>query len=49
MPLDMTDISAIIAAASTALDSLGVLPYVFAGAVVALVGYLIRAAKKAGR
>jgi hypothetical protein len=45
----MTEISAIVAAASDAFTALGVLPYVLAGAVIALVGRFILAAKKAGR
>lgn len=45
----MTDISDIVSAASTALTSLGILPYVFAGALIALVGRFIMAARKAGR
>lgn len=45
----LVDIVAIVSAASDALADLGVLPYVFAGALIALVGYFIRAAKKAGR
>ncbi len=39
----------IITSASTALTNLGVLPYVFAGIVIALVGAFIRSAKKAAR
>mgnify|MGYP006307802043 CR=1 FL=1 len=47
--MDLTDIVAILGAASTELASLGVLPYIFAGAVVGLVGRFIMAARKAGR
>lgn len=43
----MLDIIAIVTAATTALEDLNVLPYVFAGGVVALIGMLIRSAKKA--
>lgn len=49
MPDPMTEITGIVTAVSAALTDLGVLPYVFAGAVIALVGVLIRSAKKAGR
>ena len=45
----MTEIIAIVTAASDVLTTLGVLPYVLAGAVIALVGYFIKAAKKVGR
>ncbi len=45
----MVDIAAIVSAASDALTTLGVLPYILAGAVIALVGRLIIAARKAGR
>lgn len=45
----MVEIAAIVTAASDALTDLGVLPYVFAGAVIALIGYLVRSAKKAAR
>ena len=34
---------------SSSLTTLGVLPYVFAGAVIALIGRLILAARKAGK
>lgn len=45
----MVDIIAIVAAAADELTGLGVMPYVLAGGVIALVGYFIRAAKKVGR
>lgn len=45
----MTEITGIITAVSSALTELGVLPYVFAGAVVFLVGRLIMSARKAGK
>lgn len=45
----MEDISAIVTAASSALTTLGVLPYILAGAIIALVGRFILAARKAGR
>lgn len=45
----MTDIVAIVTAAATALTDLGVMPYVLAGAVIALVGRFIISAKKAAR
>lgn len=45
----MTEITAIVTAAATSLESLGVLPYVFAGAVIALVGRFIVNARKAGK
>ena len=44
-----TEVAPIIAAASASLTSLGVLPYVFAGAVIALIGRFIMAARKAGK
>lgn len=45
----MTEIGAIVTSVSDALGTLGVLPYVFAGAVIALIGRLIMAARKAGK
>lgn len=45
----MVDVIAIVTAASDALTTLGVLPYVLAGGVIALIGYFIRSAKKVGR
>lgn len=44
-----TGFAAFITAASDALTSLGVMPLVIAGGVIALVGGLIRAGKKVGR
>lgn len=44
-----TGIAAIITSAAGALTDLGVLPYVFAGAVFAVVGRMILAARKAAR
>lgn len=45
----MTGITDIITAATAALEGLGVLPYVLAGAVIAIVGTFILAAKKSSR
>ena len=45
----MVDIIAIVTAVSDALSTLGILPYVFAGAVIALIGRLIVASRKAAR
>lgn len=45
----MEDITAIVTAVSAQLTSLGVLPYVFAGAIIALVGKFVLSAKKAAR
>lgn len=45
----MTEIVAIVTAGADALETLGILPYVFAGAVVAVIGLLIRAVKKGAR
>lgn len=45
----MTDIVAIVTATSTALDDLGVMPYVLAGAIIALIGKFVISARKAGR
>jgi len=45
----MVDILAIVTAVSDALSTSGILPYVFAGAVIALIGRLIMAFKKAAR
>lgn len=35
--------------AADLITTLGIMPYVFAGAIAGLVGYLIKAAKKVGR
>lgn len=48
MPTPMAP-AAIITAVSDSLTSLGILPYVFAGAIIALVGRLIMSARKAAR
>jgi len=45
----MTDILAIVTAVSDTLSTLGILPYVFAGAIIGLVGRLIVASRKAAR
>ena len=45
----LTDIIAIVTAGADTLATLGILPYVFAGAVVGLVARFALAAKKAGR
>jgi hypothetical protein len=45
----LTDILAIVDAALDGLTTLGVLPYVLAGAVIGLIGRAIVAAKKASR
>lgn len=45
----MEDILGIVTNVSTTLQSLGILPYVFAGAVIALIGRLILASKKAAK
>ena len=45
----MENIVAIVTAASDVFTDLGVLPYVLAGALIALVGRLIIAARKAAR
>jgi len=45
----MTEVVGIVTAVSDALTNLGILPYVFAGALIALVGRLIIAARKAAR
>lgn len=47
--MTLTEVVAIVTSVSTALGTLGVLPYVFAGAVIALIGRLILAARKAGK
>jgi len=48
-PTPFDGVISIVTAVSTALDGLGILPYVFAGALIALVGRLIIAARKAAR
>ena len=45
----MEEITGIVTSVTSALDGLGVLPYVLAGAVIGLVGRFIISAKKAGR
>ncbi len=47
--MTLENITAIVTAASAALTDLGVMPYVLAGAVIALIGRFIISAKKAGR
>ena len=47
--MTLTEILAVADGAADLITSLGVMPYVFAGAITALVGYLIKAAKKVGR
>jgi hypothetical protein len=45
----MVEIIAIVTAVTDSLETLGVLPYVFAGGVIVLIGLLARSAKKAAR
>lgn len=45
----MTEITAIVTAAASSLTDLGVMPYVLAGGVIALVGKFILSARKAGK
>ena len=45
----MTEITPILTEVVAQFTALGVLPYILAGAVVGLIGYFIRQAKKAGR
>lgn len=47
--MELTEILAIVTAGADTLTSLGILPYIFAGAVVGLVARFAMAAKKAGR
>ncbi len=47
--MEMTEIVAIVTAGSTALGTLGVLPYVFAGAIIGVVVRLVTATKKAAK
>ena len=45
----MVEILAIVTAGADTLSTLGILPYIFAGAIVGLVARFALAAKKAGR
>ncbi len=45
----MENIIAIVGAVTDALTDLGVLPYIFAGGVIVLIGLLARSAKRAAR